>query len=214
MLTPEEHEEAMREFVANADADDGTAFRAFIAYHRSSLRRCPTVPECECEVLDTRRFLPLAAGGLLAAAWAVLLDAMLVHRVEHVSTYLGLTHLMPGAVAMFGFFMMLAAPIRSLDERYETASGDCARLWMFLAIVLFCGSLIMSGFLIESMRATSESRYAYRQVNSTENETSVFDEEHEAMHVWVGYATFLQSSLIFASAGTCLLSRMSGMNND
>jgi hypothetical protein len=160
--------------------------------------------------------LSLVAGGLLAFAYGLFGDALLLHHVHDVEPPLSLAHWAPSILAMIAFCMLLMTPVHALaDDENVTNATHCARLWLFCTFIMFFGAIIAAVFMLELMRSAAVSPYAYistRRLDAAANITTTLatydDVAGEWYHLYVGYVLIVETVLIFASGATCFMARV------
>lgn len=72
--------------------------------------------------------------------------------------------------------------------------------------------MTMGVFLMEAMRSTANSQYAYLTMEALNVSAGYDDVAGEGYHLQVGLSVILHTVLVFGSAGLCLASRMTRIN--
>jgi len=158
-----------------------------------------------------RSSLIYVAGGLLAAACFLVIDAYAQHTLYDVEPPLTVAHTSPLVLALIAFFMLFLAPVHALEHEstiftaYSNSSATyCANIWVFSAFLVFFGAIGIAFALAAAMPLSAQTMYSYVPLNA-----SAYDDAlAESVHTYVGDALVGAVVIVFGSAMTCLMARL------
>jgi hypothetical protein len=170
---------------------------------------------------DSGAFAALS-GVFMSAAWLLFIDGLAIHARYVVEPIVGVTHWLPGLVAMFGFALLFFAPANafimsdaySIFQRAGSCSIDCALFVVFITFVLMFGAVTGAIFLVDAM-TSSASVYSHIPPSSlappsnvTDPALASADARGASIHAFTGGAIVGQAALIGLSAMACFRSRV------
>jgi len=198
-------------------------------------------PSDSASQLPLDRVLPMLAGALFALGWFILIDALVVHSALALQPSIELVHFAPGLLATFSLGLVCCTPFTTLNAASSSLSSSldvqCARAWLFTALVLSFSSMTAAGFLARALPYDGNSRFSYtggaiaaappRQhpsvaafsgdaTNVSVAETTrhyTIDVDGESAHIWLGAAAMLQTMAIFAASTMWIMARVTNTRN-
>lgn len=179
--------------------------------------------ECQSPIELPSSVLALASGGALAAGLFVFADALLLHSLADVEPMITFVYWLPGLVALFASGMVACARLDVLVDAFAVhahSGATCARLWLFLAFMLFFGALAGAIALASSMPEGTRTAYSYIATNAFVAATNgswasyeYDDERGRRLHAYVGYALVAETLLVLVSSMLCLATRLRRLEN-